>query len=182
MFFRVLPKILILFSFMAISCQSDEAKNLNESEQTSESAIVSDSKQAVLTTIHGDLTFEFFPEKAPVTVKRIQELISQGFYNGITFHRVVPGFVVQAGDPTGTGTSGSGKKLKAEFSDVKHVKGIVAMARTQDPNSADSQFYIALADIPHLDGKYTVFAKVTKGLELLDKIKVGDKIIKFSLK
>lgn len=124
----------------------------------------------------GTIKWKFFTNEAPNTVKRISQLISEGFYNGIVFHRVVPGFVVQAGDPTGTGAGGSGTKLKAEFSSVKHVPGIVSMARTQDPNSADSQFYIMLGTHPHLDGQYTVFAKVIEGYEHVEKIRQGDKI------
>jgi cyclophilin family peptidyl-prolyl cis-trans isomerase len=124
----------------------------------------------------GVLKFRFFPNEAPNTVKRITQLISEGFYNGIIFHRVVPGFVVQAGDPTGTGTSGSGVKQKAEFNKHKHVEGILSMARTSDPNSADSQFFIMLGTHPHLDGQYTVFGKTIEGVELVKTIKQGDKI------
>jgi peptidylprolyl isomerase len=125
------------------------------------------------------IKWRFFTIDAPNTVKRIAQLISVGFYNGIIFHRVVPGFVVQAGDPTGTGTSGSGVKLKAEFNQHKHVPGIVSMARTADPNSADSQFFIMLGAAPHLDGQYTVIGKVVEGLENVEKISQGDKIKTF---
>ena len=123
------------------------------------------------------LSFKFYPTKAPNTVNRIVELIKSGFYDGLTFHRVVPNFVAQGGDPTGTGTGGSGKKLKAEFNDIQHIRGTVAMARASEPDSADSQFYLALTTLPHLDGNYTVFGQVVEGLELLDKIKVGDKML-----
>lgn len=124
----------------------------------------------------GTLKFRFYPNEAPNTVKRITQLISEGFYNGIIFHRVVPGFVVQAGDPTGTGTSGSGVKLKAEFNARKHVPGILSMARTADPNSADSQFFIMTGTHPHLDRQYTVFGMCIEGYEHVEKIKQGDKI------
>lgn len=124
----------------------------------------------------GTVKWRFFTNEAPNTVKRITQLIAEGFYTGIIYHRVVPGFVVQAGDPTGTGAGGSGTKLKAEFSSIKHVPGIVSMARTADPNSADSQFYIMLGTHPHLDGQYTVFAKVVEGFENVESIKQGDKI------
>ena len=138
---------------------------------------------AVLTTQKGEIHIKLLPKKAPQTVSRIKELISDKFYNGIQFHRVVPNFVVQAGDPTGTGIGGSGKKIKAEFNDEIHTKGTVAMARLgHDMNSADSQFYIALSTLPHLDKKYTVFGKVTKGIKVLDSISKGDKIISFKLK
>ena len=133
-------------------------------------------------TAHGNVEIELSPKDAPNTVARIKELVGQGFYNGLNFHRVVPGFVVQGGDPKGNGTGGSGKKLKAEFNSQKHVEGTVAMARSMDPDSADSQFYIALGTIPHLDNQYTVFGKVTKGMDAVKKIKVGDKMTKVSLK
>ncbi|NUM88148.1 MAG: peptidylprolyl isomerase [Bdellovibrionales bacterium] len=129
----------------------------------------------------GTIKLRFLPDAAPNTAKRIAQLISEGFYNGIVFHRVVPGFVVQAGDPTGTGAGGSGVKLKAEFNQHQHVKGIWSMARTADPNSADSQFFIMLGASPHLDGKYTVFGKVVEGLDVVDAIRQGDKIKSFSI-
>lgn len=125
--------------------------------------------------------WRFYTNDAPETVKRITHLISTGFYNGIVFHRVIPGFVAQGGDPTGTGSGGSGTKLKAEFNARKHVHGIVSMARAQDPNSADSQFFMMLGASPHLDNQYTVFGKVVEGAEALDKIKVGDKIKTFTI-
>ena len=122
------------------------------------------------------MKWRFYTNDAPNTVARITQLISEGYYNGIIFHRVVPGFVVQAGDPTGTGAGGSGVKLKAEFNSRKHVKGILSMARTQDPNSADSQFFIMLGTSQHLDNQYTIFGKVVEGLEAVDTIRQGDKI------
>lgn len=134
-----------------------------------------------LKTVHGDLLIKLFEKKAPITTSRFKALVADGFYNGLKFHRVIPNFVVQGGDPTGTGTGGSGKKLKAEFNSISHEKGTVAMARGTDINSADSQFYIALKKLPHLDGKYTVFGKVVKGIEFLDDIKKGDKMLSVSL-
>jgi peptidyl-prolyl cis-trans isomerase B (cyclophilin B) len=127
-------------------------------------------------TAKGNIIFEMYPDVAPKTVARITELIKKGFYNGLTFHRVVPGFVIQGGDPRGDGTGGSGVKLLAEFSKMKHVTGTVAMARAQDPNSADSQFYICLADQPGLDGQYTIFGQVKDkaSLDVIQKIRVGD--------
>src|SRR6266436_2788473 len=112
-------------------------------------------------TEKGKIVFEMYPDVAPKTVARITELVKKGFYNGLKFHRVVPGFVIQGGDPKGDGTGGSGVKLPAEFNKMKHVTGTVAMARAQDPNSADSQFYICLADQPGLDNQYTIFGQVT---------------------
>jgi cyclophilin family peptidyl-prolyl cis-trans isomerase len=122
------------------------------------------------------LKFRFYPKDAPVTVARITQLISEGYYDGIKFHRVVPGFVVQAGDPTGTGGGGSGVKLKAEFNSRKHLPGILSMARTSDPNSADSQFFIMTGTHPHLDNQYTVFGMQFEGYEHVGKIKQNDKI------
>lgn len=135
-------------------------------------------------TAHGNIEIEFYPEDAPKTVARITELANSHFYDGLTFHRVIPGFVAQGGDPVGNGTGGSGKKLKAEFNKKKHVPGTVAMARSADPDSADSQFYICLGPdpIPHLDNNYTVFGQVVKGMEAVQKIKVGDKMTKVYVK
>lgn len=131
----------------------------------------------ILTTSQGVVRFKFYPKEAPNTVGRIIELINQGFYNGLVFHRVVPGFVVQTGDPLGTGGGGSGQKLKAEFNERHHMEGTVAMARAMDPDSADSQFYIALAPQPHLDRNYTVFGQVIEGMDVVKKIQQGDKMI-----
>jgi cyclophilin family peptidyl-prolyl cis-trans isomerase len=130
----------------------------------------------VLNTTEGVIKFKFYSQDAPNTVKRIAELIQKGFYNGLTFHRVVPNFVIQGGDPTGTGAGGSGQKLKAEFNSRHHVEGTVAMARANDPDSADSQFYISLGTLPHLDNKYTVFGQVIEGMDVARKIKVDDKM------
>jgi len=140
----------------------------------------------------GRVTIELRPDLAPNHVARIKELVREGFYDGIVFHRVIEGFMVQTGCPQGTGTGGSGKKLKAEFNREKHVRGICSMARAQDPNSADSQFFIMLADSPHLDNQYTAWGKVVSGMEHIDAIKKGDsrrngsvsdpdKIIKFQV-
>ncbi len=122
----------------------------------------------------GEIYFILYPEKAPVTCKSFVYLTENGFYNGLTFHRVVPNFVAQGGDPTGTGTGGPGYTLPAEFSNLHHVTGTVAMARTQDPNSAGSQFYICLSPQPHLDGQYTIFGQVVKGMDVVENIKQGD--------
>jgi peptidylprolyl isomerase len=124
----------------------------------------------------GVVKYKFYPEDAPKTVARMVELISGGFYDGLIFHRVVPNFVAQGGDPTGTGSGGTGQKLKAEFNKRKHVLGTVAMARAADPNSADCQFYITLAETPHLDSGYAVFGLVTEGMDVVKGIQVGDKM------
>jgi cyclophilin family peptidyl-prolyl cis-trans isomerase len=131
----------------------------------------------------GKLTLEFFPDVAPKTVGRFTELVKKGFYNGLTFYRIMPKFLIQGGDPTGDGTGGSGQTIPAEFNDKKHQLGTVGMARlTRDPNSADSQFYICLEPQPFLDGKYTVFGQVVEGLDLLPKIQEGDVMKKVTLK
>jgi len=130
----------------------------------------------VVTTNQGVIRFKFYPTDAPNTVQRMIELINQGFYNGLTFHRVVPGFVVQAGDPLGNGTGGSGQKLKAEFNTRRHVEGAVAMARAADPDSADSQFYITLSQQPQLDRSYTVFGQVVEGMDVVKKIQKDDRM------
>jgi peptidylprolyl isomerase len=122
----------------------------------------------------GRVTIQLLPEKAPGHVARIKELVQEGFYNGLKFHRVIPGFMAQTGCPQGTGTGGSGKKLKAEFNDVVHKRGTVSMARAMDPNSGDSQFFICFDDAPHLDGQYTAWGQVTDGMEHVDAIKKGD--------
>jgi len=124
----------------------------------------------------GEIQIELFPEDAPKTVESFIGLSKKGFYNGLTFHRVEPGFVAQGGDPKGDGTGGPGYTLKAEFNKRKHVRGTVAMARSQHPDSAGSQFYICFAPAPFLDGNYTVFGQVVKGMEVVDQIRRGDKI------
>lgn len=122
----------------------------------------------------GTVEIELLPEKAPKHVARIKELASEGFYDGIVFHRVIDGFMAQTGDPTGTGTGGSGKNLKAEFNDEKHTRGAVSMARAANPDSADSQFFIVFDDSRFLDGQYTVWGRVTKGMEFVDNITKGE--------
>jgi peptidyl-prolyl cis-trans isomerase B (cyclophilin B) len=133
--------------------------------------------QAVIKTKHGEMTVEFFPDKAPNHVKNFLDLARQGFYNGTTFHRVIPGFMIQGGCPntrpgaSGTpGTGGPGYHVDAEFNDTKHKRGILSMARSADPNSAGSQFFVMVADYPSLDGQYTAFGRVVAGLETADAI------------
>lgn len=123
---------------------------------------------------YGRVVIELDPSVAPKHVARIKELTRQGFYDGVKFHRVIPGFMAQTGDPTGTGMGGSGKKLPAEFNKTPHVRGTVSMARAMDPNSADSQFFICFDDATFLDGQYTAFGHVTQGMEYVDMIKKGE--------
>ncbi len=122
----------------------------------------------------GRVTIEMRPDLAPKHVARIKELVRTGFYDGVVFHRVIPGFMAQTGDPTGTGMGGSGQKLSAEFSKAPHGRGAVSMARANDPNSADSQFFIVFAPSNFLDGQYTVWGQVTSGMEAVDAIKEGN--------
>jgi peptidyl-prolyl cis-trans isomerase B (cyclophilin B) len=122
------------------------------------------------------IDIEFYPQDAPKTVANFVTLAKKGFYNGLTFHRVVPDFVVQGGCPKGDGTGGPGHTIPAEFNARKHVRGTVAMARSQHPDSAGSQFYITYGATPHLDRNYTVFGQVTSGMEHVDRIKQGDRM------
>lgn len=121
----------------------------------------------------GSIKIELLPDVAPNTVANFKVLVSNGYYDGIIFHRVIPGFMAQTGDPTGTGTSGPGYRINAEFNATKHVRGTVAMARTADPDSAGSQFYICFGPQPHLDRQYTVFGQVVEGMEVVDQVKNG---------
>ena len=123
----------------------------------------------------GRVVIELLPNLAPGHVARIKELTRKGFYDGVVFHRVIEGFMAQTGDPTGTGSGGSGQKLKAEFSKEPHKRGIVSMPRPGDINGADSQFFIVLADSTFLDNQYTVFGRVISGMDIVDKVKKGDK-------
>ena len=121
----------------------------------------------------GRVTIEMRPDLAPNHVARIKELVRQEFYNGVVFHRVIEDFMAQTGDPTGTGSGGSGQKLDAEFTNEKHLRGTVSMARAGDPNSADSQFFIVFKTAPWLDGQYSIWGQVTDGMDAVDKIKMG---------
>ncbi len=122
----------------------------------------------------GRVVIEMYPDKAPKHVARIKELARKGFYDGIVFHRVIEGFMAQTGDPTGTGSGGSGQKIKAEFNDVKHKRGTVSMARSSNPDSADSQWFICFQSTPSLNGEYTAWGQVVEGMEFVDAIKKGD--------
>lgn len=139
-------------------------------------------KIAVIETDKGTIKAELYTDKAPITTKNFIELANSGFYNGLTFHRVEPGFVIQGGDPKGDGTGGSEKTIPLETNpELKHVKGALGMARSQNPNSANSQFYITLAPTPFLDGNYAVFGKVIEGMEVVERISAGDKMNKVSI-
>lgn len=166
-----------LISFVVVTAMilgSQPAFAAKNSKKTDKQTKKAEKTMMEIKLATGTVKIELYPQDAPKTVAQITRLANSGFYNGLKFHRVEPGFVVQGGDPTGTGGGGSGTKLPAEFNARKHLKGTVAMARTSDPNSADCQFYICLGPAPFLDRQYTVFGQVTEGQELVDKIKVGD--------
>jgi peptidylprolyl isomerase len=131
----------------------------------------------ILETSQGNVTIEMRPDLAPNHVARIKELVRDGFYDGLAFHRVIEGFMAQTGCPHGTGTGGSGKKLKAEFSREKHMRGTVSMARAQSPDSGDSQFFICFDEAPWLNEQYTVWGRVTEGMENIDKVKRGEPVV-----
>jgi cyclophilin family peptidyl-prolyl cis-trans isomerase len=188
---KLIPYIITAaFLLIGASCTNDsKQKESPKPSATSNSVIAKDLKigsnslsegKAIIKTVHGNIVFKFYPKQAPNTTTRIIQLIQEGFYDGLNFHRVVPNFVIQGGDPLGNGTGGSGQNLKAEFNDLQHIEGTVAMARAQDPDSADSQFYIALNTLKNLDGKYTIFGQVTEGIEVVKKIQVGDKMLSVS--
>ena len=133
--------------------------------------------KAIITMESGKtMTLELYPEIAPITVDNFVKLAKDGFYDGLIFHRVIEGFMIQGGDPDGTGMGGPGHTIKGEFrangvkNDLKHTRGVISMARTMDPNSAGSQFFIMHADAPHLDGQYAAFGKMTDGFDTLDEI------------
>jgi cyclophilin family peptidyl-prolyl cis-trans isomerase len=130
----------------------------------------------ILETAHGSATIALRPDLAPNHVARIKELARSGFYDGTPFHRVIDGFMAQGGDPTGSRTGGSGKRLKAEFNREPHMRGTCSMARAQSPDSADSQFFICFGDAPFLNGKYTVWGRVIDGMDNIDKIKRGEPV------
>jgi peptidylprolyl isomerase len=130
----------------------------------------------VLETTKGNVTIEMRPDLAPGHVARIKELVREGFYDGLVFHRVIEDFMAQTGCPHGTGTGGSGQKLKAEFSPEKHVRGTVSMARAANPDSGDSQFFICFTEAPWLNGQYTVWGQVTEGMDNVDKIERGEPV------
>jgi len=174
---NILVKMAVTISFLAFSALSSAAQTVDL-----ENRLYLDLKD-------GRVTIEMYPDVAPKTVTRIKELVRQGFYDGLTFHRVIPGFMAQGGDPAGTGIGGSGQHIDAEFSDLPHLKGTVSMARADNPNSADSQFFIVLDVSNHLDGNYTIWGRVIGGMKYVDRIKQGvvpelqnpDKIIKMQV-
>ncbi len=164
---------LILLSLSLGSCTSKEEKALLEvvsySEEITNYVVIEVDK-------FGYIVVELYPDIAPETVENFQSLVDEGFYDGLTFHRVIKGFMIQGGDPDGNGTGGSDKTIKGEFAsngfenNLSHKRGVLSMARSNDPNSASSQFFICDADSPHLDGQYAAFGEVIYGIEVVDEI------------
>ncbi len=156
---RNMLKLLLIFGFI-MTATTDEATAAPDPENT-----------LVMELEHGTVVIEMLPEVAPQHVARIKELTREGFYDGIVFHRVMDGFMAQTGDPTGTGRGGSGQNIDAEFSSEPYLRGTLGMARSQSPNSADSQFFITLAPAGFLDNQYTVWGRVIEGMDAVDQIK-----------
>jgi len=169
--------IIILISF-TLGCISDN----NAVNEKNQSITSQKNKIATIVTDKGTIKFELYEKEAPITTKNFIELAQIGFYDGLIFHRVVPGFVIQGGDPGGDGTGGSGKTIPLEINKtLTHRKGAVAMARSQDPDSASSQFYIVLEDAKQLDNSYAIFGQVIEGQDVVEKITKGDKMLKVTI-
>ena len=193
--------LLFVSSFLFTGCSEtkkedklNKTNQSNKSEKSTDSKTISNSSKedyAIITTSYGDMTVQFFEGAAPKHVESFKEHVNNGFYNGTIFHRVIPGFMIQGGDPNtkgenkaSYGTGGHAAKyygigneedsktwnLPAEFNNIKHSRGILSMARSNDPNSGGSQFFICAATVPHLNGKYTVFGQVVEGDEIIDQI------------
>ncbi len=146
-----------------------------------ETVPLADSVVAVIQTTQGTIKALLYPKDAPITVQNFVRLSLLGFYDGLTFHRYVPDFVIQGGDPTGTGRGNAGYTIPLEVSEKKHVEGALGMARARDPNSGSCQFYITLRPTPHLDGHYTVFGRVIEGMDVVKKLRQGDKILRIDI-
>src|SRR6202030_2289490 len=157
-------------------CDSSTTENSSKQGQMMSENAEGKGNKLILETTKGRILIALRPDLAPAHVARIKELVGEGFYDGVAFHRVIDGFMAQTGCPHGTGTGGSGQKLKAEFSKEKHVRGTVSMARAQNPDSGDSQFFIVFEDSKWLDGQYTVWGKVTAGMDNVDRIKRGEPV------
>lgn len=171
------PHVLILAAVILAACTSSPAPSPVAPTVTPTPGTSSGKEVATIETAFGNIVIEFLPDKAPGHVENFKKLARSGFYDGTAFHRVIPGFMIQGGDPNSKsddrsrhGTGGPGYAVKAEFNDVSHVRGVVSMARSSDPNSAGSQFFIVVADSTFLDGKYTAFGRVVEGMDVADKI------------
>jgi peptidyl-prolyl cis-trans isomerase B (cyclophilin B) len=174
---RILLVMIFFVFFLSLLTSESFSQEVRYRKFSSEEVKKMAEQQAIIRTNLGDITLKFFPEVAPNHVNNFIELAKKGFYNGTTFHRVVPKFVIQGGDPNSKnpdrskhGMGGPGYQVKAEFNKNPHRRGTLSMARSAHPDSAGSQFFICVADIPSLDGQYTVFGEVLKGIEVVDKI------------
>ncbi len=188
------PRMVILLALLLVgTLQALEIQRLLGPESTAEERVqvatryqevqvpLSDSVVAVIQTTKGTIKALLYPKDAPVTVQNFVRLSLLGFYDGLTFHRYVPNFVIQGGDPTGTGRGNAGYTIPLEVSDKKHVEGALGMARARDPNSGSCQFYITLRPTPHLDGNYTVFGRVIEGMDVVKQLRQGDKILRIDI-
>ena len=178
---KKITAILLMFVLIlgvCTSCTNEAEKPEEVTEETAKYELITEVKKIKFELENGEsFVMEIYPEYAPETATNFYNLVNEGFYDGIIFHRVIPGFMAQAGDPTGTGMGGSKSTVPGEFSangftknTLKHERGVVSMARTNDPNSASSQFFICYEDVAYLDGQYAAFGKVIEGMETVDKI------------
>jgi len=173
---NILIVLIILVSITLGCIGSKPQSDTNTPAETGKNRI------ATIVTEKGTIKFELYEKEAPITTKNFIDLAQKGFYDGLTFHRVEPGFVIQGGDPKGDGTGGSEKTIPLEIAPtLTHKKGAVAMARSNAPNSASSQFYIVLEEAKFLDGKYAIFGQVIEGQDVVDKIAKGDKMLKVTI-
>lgn len=169
--------LIVLFPLTCADANQPKASNNSSDDILSKMTLEKPTNPVIcISTEKGNMYLEMFPDVAPEHVKSMLALIKKGFYDGLIFHRVVPGFVIQGGCPKGTGTGDAGYKLKAEFNSRKHLKGTLAMARAGHPDSAGSQFYICLDESPHLDGQYTVFGQLRLGHDVPENVTQGDKM------
>jgi cyclophilin family peptidyl-prolyl cis-trans isomerase len=172
----------IIFVFLAVMLLVGCTENEADTEVFERGTDMAENPAAVILTNKGEFRFELYEKRAPTTVANFIELAESGFYDGLTFHRYEPGFVIQGGDPLGTGMGGSDKTIPLEIHpELKHIEGAVAMARSQDPDSASSQFYVTLAEAHFLDGNYAVFGQVTNGMDVVQSLRAGDKMEKVSI-
>lgn len=178
--FLFMSFLILIFIFSCESSKISSKKSEIQSTKTNKEDKKENVKEkiAVIETEKGTIKFKFFEQDAPNTVANFIKLAERHFYDGLTFHRYEPGFVIQGGCPNGDGTGGPGYTIKAEFNNRPHLEGTVGMARGQDPDSAGSQFYICLAPAPFLDRQYTVFGQVIEGMDVVHKIRAGDRMKK----
>lgn len=178
----ILAVIFSSYSKMSNSASKEPILSKNASDSMPTGQVLSKNRFAIIETNKGTIKAELYEDSAPITTKNFIKLADSGFYNGLKFHRYEPGFVIQGGDPRGDGTGGSSQIIPLEINkNLTHVKGALAMARTNDPNSATSQFYITLAPAPFLDGNYAVFGKVVSGMDVVEQLRAGDKMINITI-